>query len=220
MANKSLKKTHKFYLLEKSFFLNFLKKTRLTYYPRHVNIFKNITLFKSKRVGLFNTAITLFVIKATFKQIMQITQFKGLLVVGGLNNEFLNIGKKLFYTFDQWQPGFITNFVKLMRHTLINSRFKKKNTNLLPMRIVKMRRILQIPSYNFSLTLQHYQLNEGKKLNMLQTTVINYCQNINHNFTKILTINDNNSTKNLLVFFIKESILQVKRNLCKSLVKI
>ena len=163
--------TYKNLFNEKNFILQFLKKTRIIYYSRLTVAKKKYTLFQSKNIGIFNYGINFFILRQTFKQIMQISLFKGLIVVGGLHSSLTNMGKKLFYTFDKWYPGFITNFIMLMKHTLIYTNLKKKK-NLLPLRNAKLKKILQMSSYSFSLKYQHYQLNEGSKLNMLQTSTV------------------------------------------------
>ena len=172
---------YKIWFQEKNYIMLLLKKTRIIYYYKLSLEKKKYTLFQSKKIGIYNLGITLLVLKMTFKQIMQISLFKGIVVVGGLHPSLTNMGKKLFYTFDKWYPGFITNFIKLMKHTLIYNHLKKKK-NLLPLRNAKLKKTLQMPSYNISLKYQHYQLNEGHKLNMLQTTILTSQKNINTNF--------------------------------------
>jgi len=206
--------------MEKNFFFTFLKKTRLNYYHNPTTLLKNFTILKTtKQIGIFNIILTTIALKQMFKQIMQITRFHGLIIIGGIEKEFINMGKKLFYTFNKWHCGFITNFIKLMRYTLIYGKLKNNKKNLLPLRNVKLKKTRQLPSYNISLKFQHYQLNEGNKLKMPQITTINSNQKTNINFTKILTINEQNFTKILLIFFIKESILETKKKVIKILIK-
>ncbi len=152
-----------------------------------------------------------------FKQIMQIAIFKGILVIGGIDTMFINMGRKLFYTFDKWHCGFITNFIKLMKLSIRNELLKKKNA--VPLRNGKLKKIRQPPSYNISLKYQYYQLNEGRKILMPQITAITRNENININATQILTISEQNFTKILLIYFIKECLLDVKKQIIKRLYK-
>ncbi len=157
-----------------------------------------------------------------FKQIMEISIIRGKLVIGGIDSFFINMGRKLFYTFDKWHCGFITNFIKLMRLSIRNKYLRSKK--VVPLRNGKMRhgkkkfkKRKQPPSYNISLKYQYHQLNEGRKLLMPQITAITRNENININSTKILTINEKNFTKILLIYFIKECILDVKKQIIKNL---
>lgn len=209
---------YKLNFLEKQYFLNFFKITRLNYYRNPSVNYNNLILFKNKKLGIYNLSYIILTLKKMFMLVMQISFYKGLFVIGGIDKAFINIGKKLFYTFDQWHYGFITNFIKLMKYALINENIKQTQT-LLPKRITKLKKILQAPSYNISLKFQYYQLNEAIKLRMPQITAINNTQKININLTQILTINEQNITKNLLIFFLKECLLEVKQKLIKNILK-
>jgi len=209
---KNIFKKKTFSFLEKKITMRLISQTKFFYGPKTTPDSVNLLMGKRYNGSLVNVFLLIKELKKTIKNVYANSYHRGLLVISGIDlMQFGNIGSNTFYFFSPWHPGFLTNFTRLLRQSIIDIRGGQINKRHLPTNATTVKRVPQVPSYSVGLHMQHWQFNETQTLKIPQTiTISDIISSKTYSPTCILPSKNTTVPAIALIMLLRESILAAK----------
>jgi hypothetical protein len=202
---------HQLSFLEKRITIKFLVGTKFHYGP--LNTPNVISYFMATRssTSLVNIFFLINQIRKTLSLISLNSYHKGMTVISGLSLQHVTLRTRCFYLFSPWYHGFLTNFSTTMRHAMLDKMFSIINDRHIPIDIVNIQRVPQLPTYHLAVQLQHWACNEAASLRIPQTiSVDSEIPLSNYSATNILAFNNSTVPSTILILLSRESIISSK----------
>jgi ribosomal protein S2 len=124
--NKSIKNIvhykYKFSLLEKRLVIKFLLEHKFHYGPLYYPQIRPFCIGTRRNYVIFNLFMLLSQIRKMLYMVHLHSYTKELVVILAANQQ-RGFGHRKFYLFTRWVPGFLTNYKRLMRRALAETRY-------------------------------------------------------------------------------------------------